>query len=83
MQLLEVEFVLFPNAFNNIIMNNFSHFPISKVYLFQRKKKGQLKREKKSSYDDTKKRGKNNLKNKLSIIVNYKCYTLIHLINFL
>lgn len=38
MWLPEAEFFLFPNAFNNIIMNNFSHFPISKVYLYAEKR---------------------------------------------
>lgn len=63
MQLPEAEFVLFPNAFNNIIMNNFSHFPISKMYLYlekiiKRDKRKTKNREKKSSYGDTNKRRK-------------------------
>lgn len=63
MQLPEAEFVLFPNAFNNIIMNNFSHFPISKMYLYlekiiKRDKRKTKNREKKSSYGDANKRRK-------------------------
>lgn len=46
MQLPEAEFILFPNAFNNIIMNYFSHFPISKVYPCP-EKEGTMKEEKK------------------------------------
>lgn len=46
MQLPEAEFFLFPKAFNNIIMNKFSYFPIGKVYLSQRKKKRDSERKK-------------------------------------
>lgn len=83
MQLPEAEFILFPNAFNNIIMN-FSHFPISKVYPCP-EKKGTMKEEKKDFLRWYKRKmKKDNLKNKLSIIVCLKCYnTLIHLIFFL
>lgn len=56
MQLPEAEFFLFPKAFNNIIMNKFSYFPIGKVYLSQRKKKETVKEKK--SYGDINKREK-------------------------
>lgn len=83
MQLPEAEFILFPNAFNNIIMNYFSHFPISKVYPCP-EKEGTMKEEKKDFlWWYKRKMKKDNLKNKLSISVCLKCYnTLIHLIFF-
>lgn len=58
MQLPEAEFVLFPNAFNNIIMNNFSHFPISKVASLSRRKKKDKECKKKNPNGDTNKKGK-------------------------
>lgn len=54
MQLPEAEF-LFPDAFNNIIMNNFSHFPISKVSSLSRRKKRTMEVKKKDNESKKKK----------------------------